>query len=142
MEHRIISWLQIPCENLQRGTKFYEKVFNASFQFEILNGIPHALFVDGKSEKKMLNGALIEVKGTIKNDNGVVLFFNATGNFENIMKLVEDYGGKILVPKTLIINKESDSQYVIPNTFIDNKPGYYAHFLDSEGNKMGLYGSN
>jgi predicted enzyme related to lactoylglutathione lyase len=58
------------------------------------------------------------------------------------MDLIKENGGEITRAKTLIVSKESEDSYTIPNTHIDNKPGYFAHFKDSEGNRMGLYGSN
>lgn len=142
MENSAISWIQIPSKNLVRAAKFYETVFDASFFFEELNNIPHAVFKNNNSGKKLLHGAIIEVEADKLIGLGTILFFDATGDFETIIELIETNGGKILIPKTLITRKESDSEYIIPNTYIDNKPGYYAHFLDSEGNKMGLYGSN
>lgn len=143
MEHGLISWIQIPSKNLARAAKFYEDVFNASFFFEELNGIPHAIFKVNTSGKKMLNGAIIEIESTHDlGRGGCVLFIDATGNFENIMRQIEEHGGKVTIRKTLITNKSNDNTFVIPNTYIDNKPGYYAHFIDSEGNKMGLYGTN
>lgn len=140
MDHSIISWIQIPAKNLARASKFYEVVFDANFFFEDLNGMPHAVFKENKTGNKLINGTLVETSETI--GVGTVLFFEATGNFEMIMQLIVENGGKILTPKTLITKKEGDDQYLIPNTYIDNKPGYFAHFLDCEGNKMGLYGSN
>ena len=142
MNHPLVSWIQIPTKNLARAAKFYKTVFDAEFFFEELNGIPHAVFVVGESGEKLLNGALIEVSHDKELGVGTCLFFNATGNFETITELIKKNGGKIILPKTLITRKESDNQYIIPNTYIDNKPGYYAHFIDSEGNKMGLYGTN
>lgn len=140
MEHSHISWIQIPVKNLARAAKFYQAVFEANFFFEELNGKPHAVFKVGENGKKLFNGALIETSEEI--GLSTILFFEATGNFETIIEQIELNGGKILTPKTLITRKESANEYVIPNTYIDNKPGYYAHFTDSEGNRMGLYGSN
>jgi len=140
MENSIIKWIQIPTININRAATFYENVFGAAFFFEDLNNIPHAVFKPGINGKKILNGTLIQVKEPI--GLGTILFFDATGNFELIIDLIKEYGGKILTSKTLITKKESADSFAIPNTYIDNKPGYYAHFLDSEGNKMGLYGSN
>ncbi len=142
MNHNIVSWIQIPSKNLTRAAKFYEDVFDATFFFEELNGIPHAIFKEGETGEKLMNGAIIEVDSDKVLGVGTTLFFEATGNFETIMKLIEENGGKIITPKTLITQKESDNEFIIPNTYIDNKPGYYAHFIDSEGNKMGLYGTN
>ena len=140
MENSIIKWTQIPSKDIKRAASFYENVFGATFFFEVLNGIPHAVFTKGRNNKKLLNGAIIEVKEPL--GVGVVLFFEATGNFENLLDLIKENGGKVLVEKTLITKKENDKSSLIPNTYIDDKPGYFAHFIDSEGNKMGLYGSN
>ena len=142
MEHSAIQWIQIPSSDLKRASSFYEDIFDASFFFEELNGIPHAVFKSNKGQKEIIHGAIIEIKDYKPAGIGPVLFFDATGDFETIMDLIVEKGGKIIKEKTLITNKESNDSFTIPNTYIDNNPGYYAHFLDSEGNKMGLYGTN
>lgn len=142
MEHSAIVWIQIPAQNLKRAVTFYEEIFDASFFLEVLNGIPHAIFKDGKKVKKLINGAIIKKENYQNNSLGPVLYFNATGNFETIMELIEEYGGKISTPKKLITAQEDNDTFTIPNTYIDGRPGYFAHFIDSEGNRMGLYGTN
>jgi predicted enzyme related to lactoylglutathione lyase len=142
MEHSFIPWIQIPVKNLVRAATFYEAVFGASFFFEELNNIPHAVFKKNVNGKKILNGALIEIQKKEGVTMGPVLFFDATGDFETILFLIKKNGGSVIKNKTLITKKETNNQNTIPNTYIDNKPGYYAHFIDSEGNRMGLYGTN
>jgi predicted enzyme related to lactoylglutathione lyase len=142
MEHAAVVWIQIPAENIERAAAFYTKAFGFEFFFETLNGIPHAVFKENSSGKKPVNGALIEVAKKADHAQSTVLFFEATGRFEIIMQGIEQNGGKILVPKTLIKKKLEGNFGTIPDTYIDGKPGYFVHFLDSEGNKMGLYGSN
>ncbi|MBL4594908.1 MAG: hypothetical protein JKX68_14005 [Flavobacteriales bacterium] len=142
MEHSAIPWIQIPANDLNRAAKFYETIFDASFFFEELNAIPHAVFKNNGGQKELIHGAIIELKDYKNSGQGTILFFDATGNFETIMELIVEGGGKIIKEKTLITSKENNSSFTIPNTYIDNKPGYYAHFLDSEGNRMGLYGTN
>ena len=58
------------------------------------------------------------------------------------MELIVEKGGQIITKKTLITAKEDNETFTILNTYIDGKPGYYAHFIDCEGNRMGLYGTN
>lgn len=142
MDHSIIQWIQIPTKNLTRAVSFYEAVFGATFFFEELNDIPHAVFKPDKQGKKLLNGALIKVDKNTSFGLGTILFFDATGDFETILDLIKEKGGEVIKSKTLITRKDTVSSYAIPNTYIDDKPGYYAHFLDSEGNRMGLYGTN
>ncbi len=142
MEHSVLTWIQIPTKNLNRAAVFYQNVFNASFFFETLNEIPHAIFKKNEEGLKLLHGALIKANNDETFGLGPILFFEATGRFEDMMQLIEENKGKIIKKKTLIITKETESSYKIPNTYIDNKPGYYAHFSDSEGNKLALYGTN
>ena len=142
MNHDIIPWIQIPTIDLKRASTFYKNVFNIETFFENLNGIPHAVFVENHRGVKPINGALIEVTAGEKLGRGPVLFFEATGQFAIILELIEANGGEILIPKTLIKRKTSEGFSDIPDTYVDNRPGYYARFKDSEGNLMGLYGSN
>lgn len=142
MEHSLINWIQIPCENLQRAADFYIKVFGVEFFFETLNDIPHAVFRENAKGHKPVNGALIEVNDKSRLGQGTILFFDATGRFEHILEKIQSCGGTVLVPKTLIRKKVDAETSTIPNTYIDNKPGYFAHFIDCEGNRMGLYGTN
>lgn len=142
MEHKLILWIQIPCENLERAAAFYQKTFGVEFFFETLNDIPHAVFKENARGEKLLNGALIQSEIKPEPGRGPILFFDATGKFDFILAQIVANGGKVLKEKTLI-RKSIDSQtQVIPRTYIDNREGYYAHVVDSEGNKLGLYGSN
>jgi len=54
------------------------------------------------------------------------LYLNAGKDLSLVLNLVEQAGGRIVMPKTLI-NKES---------------GYFAIFIDPEGNKLALYSSH
>lgn len=141
MEHTALVWLHIPAENLQRAADFYTNVFGYEFFFEQLNGVPHAMFKPDSKGRKPINGAIVEVKEFTRG-NSCVLFFDATGKFEFLAENIEKFGGTVLIKKTLITKKIDEKSGYIPNTYIDDKPGYFMHFLDSEGNKMGLYGSN
>lgn len=142
MEHSLINWIQIPCENLERAAHFYTKTFEVDFFFETLNDIPHAVFKENVKGHRPVNGALIEVKDKSRLGQGTILFFDATGRFEYILEKIKENGGEVLVQKTLIRKNLGGGSSSIPNTYIDNKPGYFAHFIDSEGNRMGLYGTN
>lgn len=142
MEHTALVWVQVPAEDLNRAVTFYTRVFGFEFFLENLNNIPHAVFKPDSKGRKPINGAIIETKGRSSETHGSILFFDATGRFEFFTYAIEANGGKILVKKTLISKKIDATSGIIPNTYIDDKPGYFAHFLDSEGNKMGLYGSN
>ena len=136
----MISWVQIPVKDLKRAARFYEEVFGASFFFETLNGKPHAVFTEDTYGRKALNGALVEFSD-MEIGFGPRLFFDATRRFDPILDKVLIYGGQIKTPKTLIKMKKEGALAEIPRTYIDDETGYFAHFIDCEGNNMGLYGS-
>ncbi len=140
MKHSDISWIQIPAKDLARAAKFYSGAFGYEFFFETLNNIPHAIFKEDSTGRKPVNGAIIEIADGDTAGHGPVLFFEATGNFEEILEGITEHEGTILHSKTLIKKKLDDGFSEIPNTYIDSQPGYFAHFIDSEGNRMGLYG--
>jgi predicted enzyme related to lactoylglutathione lyase len=142
MEHSLISWIQIPVIDFNRGVKFYKHVFDADFLFEELNGIPHAIFKKNANGRSVINGALVKFADVEKLGPGPRLFFEATGKFEEIIERIEAYGGEVVVQKTLIKHPVDGTTNRIPKTYIDDKEGYYAHFYDSEGNRFGLYGAS
>lgn len=81
------------------------------------------------------------MKAEIK--NGVILFFDGYPSMGEIEAKIVANGGQILISKTLIKDFNADGSSVIPKNFIDgSSSAYFAYFLDTEGNKMGLYGSS
>jgi predicted enzyme related to lactoylglutathione lyase len=140
MEHESISWIQIPTLDLKRAVNFYRKSFDYAFFEEELNGIPHAVFKEGTNGKKPVVGALIQLPEGTAGGYGPIIFFNATGRFDEILESIAAEGGEVLSPRTLIKKDRHDGFSEIPDTYINGQPGYFAHFLDSEGNRMGLYG--
>jgi predicted enzyme related to lactoylglutathione lyase len=58
--------------------------------------------------------------------DGVTIYLNGGDNLQVILDKVEKSGGRILIPKTLHADES----------------GYFATFIDSEGNKIGLHSPN
>lgn len=141
MESKIV-WLQIPVNDLDRAATYYKRVFGASFEFKDLNGMPHAIFQPNKIGEKLITGALVKFSDDRRPGAGPVIFFEATGKFHDIMEVGEANGGRTIVQKTLIKDRLNEDSATLAKTYIDGKTGYYAHILDSEGNRIGLYGSS
>jgi predicted enzyme related to lactoylglutathione lyase len=139
---KLIRWFEIPVKDFKRAVKFYSKVLRVDFIFEEFRGIPHAIFKNTSGSPFEITGALVEVKDFPENTLGGILFFNADSGMDEILERVEQYGGKVLLKKTLIKNSTEDGRIYIAKTLIDNNSGYFAYFLDSEGNKMGLYSNS
>jgi predicted enzyme related to lactoylglutathione lyase len=65
-------------------------------------------------------------KAKKSNADGVTVHFNGGDNLQVILDKVEKSGGRILIPKTIHADES----------------GYFATFIDSEGNKIGLHSPN
>lgn len=137
-----LPWMQIPVKNMHRASLFYKNVFGFQFTFDDLNNIPHAIFKDDGNSDGQLKGALVEVENHHALGLGPILFFDCTGNFDEVLAAIPKNGGKVIRERTQIMDQVGNKKIPASETFIEKGPGFYAHFTDSEGNRMGLYGSS
>jgi predicted enzyme related to lactoylglutathione lyase len=70
-----------------------------------------------------IGGAIVKGPGSIPNDSGPLLYLNGGKDLNEILKKVPNAGGRIVLPKTLI----------------SDDAGYFAIFIDTEGNKLALH---
>ena len=134
---QFIQWFEIPAKDFCRATLFYKKVFNIEIIETKLNNFNHGMFNLGTN---YIKGAIVERTNVTLNE-GVVLFFNAYPSVSEIEAKITKNGGKILKSKTLMSDQTGKGDSVLSSNFIDGSDlAYFAYFLDSEGNKMGLYG--
>ena len=115
---KLIRWVEIPATDFERAVKFYNQVFK-------LNLKP----LDFGSEKMAClpndEGAISLSKGFKPSENGVLVSLETENKLDEILLQIKNAGGKIIKPKTKIEAEGRD---------------YFALFLDTEGNRMGLYG--
>lgn len=136
---QFIRWFEIPANDFERAVNFYTNVFGLQLNHVVLNGINHGIF---QLNEGQVTGAVVDY-GTALLKPRVVLFFDGDPSISDLEKRIIEHGGQILVSKTLIKNKTAEGQYIIPKNFIDGSNlGYFAYFLDTEGNKMGLFGNS
>ena len=55
---------------------------------------------------------------------------------------VEKCGGQVTMRKTMLKKKTKDGQIIITSNLIDGELGYYAEFVDCEGNRICLYSNS
>lgn len=114
---RLIEWVEIPTADFTRGMNFYIEVLKLSLQEMDFGTEKMALLPDGE-------GAIFYKPGYEPSDKGVIISFRVPDSIEKTLGRVSENGGKIVIPKTKI---EAEDR------------GYFALFLDTEGNKIGLY---
>lgn len=116
-----ITWFDIPVTDIERAMKFYESLFDIEFQLlKFDNGLQMAIF---PVEENTISGALsFHPDHYIPSKHGPLIYLNGNPDLSLILDKVENCGGKILLPKSLI----------------SNHWGYMALFEDTEGNRIAL----
>lgn len=118
-----ISWFEIPTRDLNRAQIFYESIFDIKMTPLDLDQIKMRMF---PVENPMgIGGALVFNDQFYKSSatDGPLVYLNANPDVQLILNKVEEAGGKILLPKTMISPEN----------------GHMAMFVDTEGNRIALH---
>ncbi|NQV49297.1 MAG: VOC family protein [Candidatus Marinimicrobia bacterium] len=115
---KLISWIEIPATNMERAIRFYNQVFGLDLEILDFCEEKMACFPAGE-------GAISMSPGLKPSTDGVLVSLNTEDALDEKIARVEIAGGKISIPKTKIQAEDR---------------GFFAVFIDSEGNKLGLYG--
>jgi predicted enzyme related to lactoylglutathione lyase len=114
----LISWVEIPATDFERAVNFYSSVLKTDLQTIDCGDEKMACFPGGE-------GAVSFAPGFKPGKDGLLVSFNAEKDIEGAIERIEENGGTIVQQKTKI---EAEGR------------GYFALFIDSEGNRVGLYG--
>ncbi len=118
-----ISIFEIPATNIKRAINFYEAILDIDIEQMEMPGMEMGIL---PYENQQLIGVIVKGQGYEPSANGITVYLNGGDNLQGILEKVEKNGGSILVPKTLHADES----------------GFFALFIDSEGNKMGLHSPN
>ena len=118
-----ISLFEIPAAEVSRAVAFYQAILDIKIEKMDLPEMQIGIF---PYEEQGVTGVIIKAEGYQPSADGVTIYLNGGDNLQFILDKVEKNGGKIIVPKTLHADES----------------GYFAIFLDSEGNKLGLHSPN
>lgn len=117
-----VSWFEIPAIDFQQAVNFYNHIFGIEMEQNITDVNAMAFFPVTTG----IGGAVIAGPGSVPSDTGPLIYLNGGKDLSNVLDKVEEAGGRIVMPKTLI-NEEA---------------GYFAIFIDSQGNKLALHSKN
>jgi len=115
----LVSWFEIPALNHERAKKFYSELFQLELSTEVMGDFIMSFF---PGENEVL-GAIISGDGCTPSQVGPLIYLNAGNDMEAMVQRIASAGGMVVLPKTLI-NEEN---------------GYFAIFIDSEGNRIALH---
>lgn len=117
-----INWFEIPATDFKRAVKFYGQLFGEElYQQEMGEFIMGFLPMEQGSGG--VSGAVCTGPNYEPSQNGVLIYLNGGDDLNGMLAKVEPAGGKVMVPKT-----EITPEY-----------GYFALFIDTEGNKVGIH---
>ena len=117
-----VSWFEIPAVNFKQAVAFYSNIYGVSMETVENESVSVAFF----PVKTGIGGAIVSSPGSTPGDKGPLLYLNGGDDLNRVLEMVEPSGGRVIMQKTLI-NEES---------------GYFAVFIDSEGNKLALHSKN
>ncbi len=121
-----INWFEIPVTNMSRAIGFYQTLTGKTITPETFGPPGEEMAVLPADDKEAVTGCLQLSPYAKPSQEGSLLYLNANPGIDAWIGRVEKAGGKILTPKT-----------ALPPGM-----GFFAIFLDSEGNRMGLYALN
>lgn len=114
-----ISMFEIPATDISRAISFYQALLDTKIEKMDVEGMKMGIL---PYEGQMVTGVIIQADGYKPSADGVTMYLNAGENLQLVLDRVKKNGGQIILPKTA----HSDES------------GYFAIFLDSEGNRMAL----
>lgn len=114
-----INWFEIPVADMDRAVEFYNTVLDIQLTLGPAgSGYKMAMFPMEQGS----GGALMQGQGYIPSKEGTLIYLACGPDLSVALGRVEKAGGKILIPKTDI-----------------GENGFFAVFVDTEGNKMALH---
>lgn len=114
-----IAMFEIPATDISRAVDFYQTILDIKIEKMDIPDMQMGVF---PYEEQMVTGVIIKGKGYNPSAEGVTIYLNGGENLQVILDKVDKNGGKVMIPKTA----PADGS------------GFFAIFLDTEGNKIGL----
>jgi predicted enzyme related to lactoylglutathione lyase len=119
----LISIVEIPTVEFRRAITFYQTILSTSIEEINMEGTLMGLF---PGDENAVSVALINSSQYKTSVDGPVVYLNAGDDLQTVLGKIKANGGKIMIPKT----------------DIGSGMGFYAIFIDTEGNKLGLHSMN
>lgn len=115
-----LNWFEIPVADFARAKGFYEAVLGIVIEPMVMGPTTMGML---SSDPNAVGGALVHGSDSAPSENGTMVYLNGGDDLAPMLARVVPAGGKVVVPKT----------------DIGNNFGFFAQFVDTEGNKVGLH---
>jgi hypothetical protein len=114
-----INWFEIPATSFERAVRFYSEILTIEMHHETVMGSEMGFF----PAENGVGGAVVCGDGYEPTDKGSLVYLNGGEDLSVALSRVDNAGGKVIVTKTQI----------------SPEIGYFALFIDTEGNKVALH---
>jgi predicted enzyme related to lactoylglutathione lyase len=115
-----LNWFEIPVTDFARAKIFYEKVLGIAIDPMEMGPVTMGML---STDQNAVGGAIVQGDGGSPSKTGTLVYLNGGDDLAPMLSRAEAAGGSVVVPKTEI----------------GNDFGFFAHFIDTEGNKVGLH---
>ncbi len=115
-----LNWFEIPSSDFQRAKKFYETILGAEMHATTMGDYQMAFF---PMDEGKVGGAVTHHAMMKPSADGTTVYLNANPDLTTVLDRIAKAGGQVIVPKTEITPEI----------------GFFAMFIDSEGNKVALH---
>jgi len=118
-----INWFEIPVNNYERAKKFYGDILGLKITDYHMpeKNMKYGMF-PYDMENNGVGGAIVQMKEMKPSTDGVTVYLNGGDDLNVALSKVEAAGGQVLMPKTDI-----------------DENGFFAQFIDTEGNRVALH---
>lgn len=121
--NNLAAIFEIPATDLTRAVGFYSAILDVSIEVMEMEDIKLGLF---PYDEQSTVGVIMQGEGCVPSSSGVTLYLNAGDDLQLVLSCIEPNGGKVVLDK-------------MPHA---DESGFFALFLDSEGNRLGLHSPN
>ena len=121
--NNLISIVEIPASDFSRAVQFYQAILGVAIEELEMDGNQMGVL---PNEEGTVNVVLVKGNDYKPTTDGAVLYLNAGNDLQPTLDRVAQSGGQVIVAKTEI----------------SPEMGFFALFIDTEGNRVGLHSSN
>jgi uncharacterized protein len=117
-----LNWFEIPANDFERATAFYEGLLGHTFHRETFGGLVNAMFPYQSGAG--VGGSVVAAPYAKAGADGPVVYLHmpSVAALDTALSKVEALGGQIVMPKTAL-----------------GPIGFMALIRDTEGNRLGLH---
>lgn len=119
----LISIVEIPTTDFSRAVAFYQAILGVRIEEMEMDVVQMGIF---PSDGETVNLVLAKGNDYKPTTDGAVLYLNVDDDLQPTLDKIEPNGGTVIVPKTEI----------------SPEMGFFALFIDTEGNKLGLHSAH